>query len=107
MANSAQARYRAKKATQVNQRRSRQLAALRTSIKRVVKISQENNPSDSKEALNEAFTQAQKALDKAASKKLIHNNKASRLKSGLAKRVKIALTTTSSTTKKVKKKSKK
>ena len=56
----------------------------RTYIKNVLKAVE----TGSKEAAQAAYTKAQPIIDKAASKGLIHKNKASRLKSRLSARVK-------------------
>lgn len=61
---------------------------LRTLIKKVDAAIQEGNP----ETIKGAFQTAQKALDQAAAKRLIHANAAARLKSRLNARAKAAAT---------------
>ena len=56
---------------------------MRTSIKRVIKLTDENQ----KEKALEAYQQAQSMMDRAARKRLFPRNKISRLKSRLIARV--------------------
>ena len=85
MANTSQSRYRAERADRVRDRKSKQLSALRTSIKKIRKSA---STSSGKEALTSLLTSAISKIDKASGKGLIHSNRASRLKSRLNKLVK-------------------
>lgn len=62
----------------------RQRSTLRTFVKNVRKLAENGDV----EKAREIFPTAQKKLDQAAAKNLIHKNKASRLKSRLSKLVK-------------------
>ena len=79
MANSAQARKRAKQAEKSRQRNTSQRSAFRTSIKKVVYAIEAGD----KEAATNAYTAAISMIDSTASKGLIHKNKAARHKSRL------------------------
>ena len=79
MANSAQARKRAKQAEKSRQRNASQRSAFRTSIKKVVYAIEAGD----KEAASAAYTAAVPMIDSIASKGLIHKNKAARHKSRL------------------------
>ena len=83
MANSAQARKRARQAERSRQRTSSQRSMLRTHIKNVIKAV----ASGDKEAAQNAFNKAVPVIDKSAGKGLIHKNKAARHKSRLAQHV--------------------
>ncbi len=83
MANSAQARKRARQAEKRRQLNSSQRSAMRTTVKAVLKAV---NAGD-KEQAQAAFTKASSALDKAAGKGLVHKNLAARGKSRLNARV--------------------
>ncbi len=83
MANSAQARKRARQAEKRRQLNSAQRSAMRTTVKAVLKAI---NAGD-KEQAQAAFGAAASALDKAAGKGLVHKNMASRSKSRLNARV--------------------
>lgn len=84
MANSAQARKRARQAVRNRTRNVAQRSYMRTTVKNVLKAV---NAGD-KEAAQNAFSVAVPTLDKASRKGLIHANKAARLKSRLTKRIK-------------------
>ena len=87
MANSPQARYRSERAERVRDRRSKQMSALRTSIKKIRKAAE---TSSSKDTLTTLLRGASTMLDKASNKGLIHANKAARLKSRLNSLVKLS-----------------
>lgn len=84
MANSPQARKRAKQAVRNRTRNVAQRSYMRTTVKNVLKAV---NAGD-KVAAESAFQIAVPNLDKAARKNLIHANKAARVKSRLVKRIK-------------------
>lgn len=84
MANSAQARKRAR---QADKRRSRNIARrseMRTYIKRVIK----QIAAGDKESATAAFAAAVPVIDSAVSKGLVHKNKAARHKSRLNVQIK-------------------
>ena len=83
MANSAQARKRARQAEASRQRNSGQRSMLRTHIKNVIKAV----ASGDAEAAQAAYQKAVPVIDKSAGKGLIHKNKAARHKSRLGQRV--------------------
>lgn len=79
MANSAQAKKRARQAEKSRQRNASQRSRLRTSIKKVIAaIGAGDNT-----AAKEAYTAAVPTIDSAVGKGLIHANKAARHKSRL------------------------
>ncbi|MES9944271.1 30S ribosomal protein S20 [Candidatus Thiodiazotropha sp. CDECU1] len=84
MANSAQARKRARQADKRRGRNQAQRSEMRTHIKRVVKLI----AAGSKDSAVEAYKQAVPAIDNAVSKGLIHKNKAARHKSRLNVQIK-------------------
>lgn len=84
MANTAQAKKRAKQAEQSRIRNAGQRSNLRTFIKKVIAAINEGN----KEKAQAAFKTAMPVIDSAVNKGLIHKNKASRGKSRLSARVK-------------------
>jgi small subunit ribosomal protein S20 len=84
LANSAQARKRARQASKRNGRNQAQRNEMRTYIKRVVK----QIAAGSKDDAIEAYKQAVPAIDSAVSKGLIHKNKAARHKSRLNVQIK-------------------
>ncbi len=84
MANSAQARKRARQAVRNRTRNVAQRSYMRTTVKNVLKAVATGN----QEAAKAAFAVAVPTLDKASRKGLIHANKAARLKSRLNKRIK-------------------
>jgi len=79
LANSAQAIKRARQAEKRRQRNTSQRSTMRTSIKKVIAAI---NAGD-REAASQAYAAAVPVIDSAASKGLIHANKAARHKSRL------------------------
>lgn len=86
MANSKQSKYRAERTDRVRERRRRQLAAMRTEIKKLRKALAENTK---KEVLSGLYAAACKTLDCAVTKRLLHANRAARVKSRLNTQVKL------------------
>ena len=86
MANSLQARKRARQAEKHRQRNAAQRSTLRTAIKKVLKALRAGD----KTAADAAYKAAVPAIDRAAGKGLIHANKAARHKSRLNARLKAA-----------------
>ncbi|MBS0319502.1 MAG: 30S ribosomal protein S20 [Proteobacteria bacterium] len=84
MANSAQARKRARQAAATNQRNTALKSELRTAIKKVRKAI---TAGDKAAATKELQTQ-QAVIDRIADKKIVHKNLASRTKSRLAQSIK-------------------
>lgn len=84
MANTAQAKKRVRQAEARRQKNVAQRSALRTSIKKVVKAIEAKN----KEEANIALKVAQPMIDRMATKRIIHKNKAARIKSRLSKHIK-------------------
>lgn len=84
MANTAQAKKRAKQAEKSRIRNAGQRSNLRTFIKKVIAAVNEGD----KEKAQTAFKTAMPIIDSAVNKGLIHKNKASRSKSRLSARVK-------------------
>ena len=84
MANSKQAIKRARQNADKYKLRHAQRSVVRTAVKAV----RTDIDSKDKEKANESFLKAQKVLDAAASKKVIHKNAAARTKSRLSKAVK-------------------
>ena len=84
MANSAQARKRARQSVQRNKHNSSLRSMLRTSIKRVRQAIEAGD----KAAATEVFQKATGIIDRVADKNIIHKNKAARLKSRLASAIK-------------------
>ena len=84
MANSAQARKRARQAENNRQRNASQRSAFRTSIKKVVYAIEAGD----KEAASAAYTAAIPMIDSTSGKGLIHKNKAARHKSRLNAQIK-------------------
>ncbi len=84
MANSPQAKKRAKQAEKRRVRNAGQRSNLRTFIKKVLAAVKEGD----KTKAQEAFKQAAPVIDSAVTKGLIHKNKAARGKSRLSARVK-------------------
>ena len=79
MANSAQARKRARQAEDNRQQNASGRSAMRTSVKKVEKAIAAGD----KEGAAAAFTQAVPVIDRSANKGLIHKNKAARYKKRL------------------------
>ena len=84
MANSAQARKRARQAEDARQRNAGQRSMMRTYVKKVVAAIATGN----KEGAAEAYKAAVPVLDRMADKGLIHKNKAARHKSRLNAQIK-------------------
>ncbi len=79
MANSAQAKKRARQAEDSRQRNASQRSAMRTSVKALQKAIDDGN----KEQATAAYQAAVPALDRMARKGIIHKNAAARSKSRL------------------------
>jgi small subunit ribosomal protein S20 len=84
MANTPQAKKRARQAENNRVRNAGQRSNLRTFIKKVLAAVKEGN----KEKAQAAFKTAEPVIDSAVNKGLIHKNKAARSKSRLSARVK-------------------
>lgn len=84
MANTAQARKRARQAVARNQHNASLRSMMRTSIKRVRQAIEAGD----KNAANEVFQKATSVIDRVADKNIIHKNKAARQKSRLAAAIK-------------------
>lgn len=90
MANSPQARKRARQNITRRQRNMSQRSSLRTAIKKFLKLVDEpkkSDPSDSREAAAHAYREAASHIDRAVSKGLHHKNRAARLKKRLNNRL--------------------
>jgi small subunit ribosomal protein S20 len=83
LANSAQARKRARQAEVSRRQNASQRSMLRTSIKNVVKAIEAGDA----QAAQTAYARAVPLIDKSAGKGLIHKNKAARHKSRLSQHV--------------------
>ena len=84
MANSAQARKRARQAEATRQRNASLKSALRTAVKKVRKAIDTGD----KAAAAKQLVESQSVLDRIADKKIVHKNLASRTKSRLAQAIK-------------------
>lgn len=84
MANSAQARKRARQTAKANSHNSALRSKMRTAIKAVRKAIESGDKAKAAEVLK----QSSKTLDIIADKKIIHKNKAARHKSRLAAAIK-------------------
>ncbi|GAA3906217.1 30S ribosomal protein S20 [Halomonas cibimaris] len=84
MANTKQARKRARQAEQRRALKSSQRSMVRTYVKRVLKAVETGDHAKSMEA----FQQAQPVIDRIADKDVLSKKKAARLKSRLNKRIK-------------------
>jgi len=84
MANSAQARKRARQAEATRMRNASQKSALRTAVKKVKKAIATGD----KTAATKTMQESQAMIDKIADKKIVHKNLASRTKSRLAHAIK-------------------
>jgi len=84
MANSAQAKKRAKQAEATRQRNASQKSELRTAVKKVRKAI----ASGDKAAAAKTLTESQAVMDRMADKKVVHKNLVSRTKSRLASAIK-------------------
>ncbi|MGI9316461.1 MAG: 30S ribosomal protein S20 [bacterium] len=83
MANTPQARKRARQNTRRRIHNMSQRSALRTSIKKLLKLIGENNVDEAKSAYRDAAS----LIDRTASKGLHHSNRAARLKKRLNNRL--------------------
>jgi len=83
LANTAQARKRARQAENNRQLNASQRSNMRTSIKKVLKTIETGD----REAAKKAYDEAVPVIDKAAGKGLIHANKAARHKSRLNRHI--------------------
>ena len=84
MANSAQARKRARQSEKQREHNASQRSEFRTAVKKVIKAVAEGN----KEAATAAYQQSVSVIDSIADKKIVHKNKAARHKSRLSAAVK-------------------
>jgi small subunit ribosomal protein S20 len=84
MANSAQARKRARQGEQRRQHNAGLKSALRTAVKKVRKAIKSGDA----DAATQAFREAQPVIDRIADKKVVHKNKAARDKSRLTHAIK-------------------
>jgi small subunit ribosomal protein S20 len=84
MANSAQARKRARQAAQTNKHN----ASLRSSLRTAVKAVRKAVAGGDKAAAMKTLTASQAVIDRIADKKIVHKNMASRTKSRLAHAIK-------------------
>ncbi len=85
MANSAQARKRARQAIVTRDRNAGLKSTLRTAIKKVRKAIAAGN----KEAALKQFQESQSVIDRIADKKVVHKNTISRTKSRLSQAIKV------------------
>jgi small subunit ribosomal protein S20 len=85
MANTAQARKRARQSVERNKHNSSLRSMLRTSIKRV----RQAIAAGDKIAAGDVFRKATSVIDRVADKHIIHKNKAARHKSRLAAALKV------------------
>jgi small subunit ribosomal protein S20 len=84
MANTAQARKRARQAEATRQRNASQKSALRTAVKKVKKAIATGD----KAAAAATLRESQAVIDRVADKRVVHKNLASRTKSRLAQAIK-------------------
>ncbi len=84
MANTQQAKKRAKQSEKRRQHNVGQRSALRTSIKKVLKTIQAGD----KTAATESYQSLTSLTDKSVNKNLIHANKAARIKSRMSNKLK-------------------
>jgi small subunit ribosomal protein S20 len=84
MANSAQARKRARQAAATNKRNAGLRSTLRTAVKNVRKAIATGD----KAAAMKEFKASQEVIDRIADKRIVHKNTASRTKSRLAHAIK-------------------
>jgi small subunit ribosomal protein S20 len=84
MANSAQARKRARQAIATRDRNASLKSALRTAVKSVKKAIAAGN----KDAALQQYQASQAVIDRIADKKVVHKNLASRTKSRLSQAIK-------------------
>ncbi len=84
MANTAQARKRARQAVKLNAHNSSLRSELRTAVKKVIKAVEAGD----KAAAAAVYQSSVSAVDRIADKKIIHKNKAARHKSRLSAAIK-------------------
>jgi small subunit ribosomal protein S20 len=84
MANTAQARKRARQAEATRKRNASMTSELRTAVKKVRKAIAAGD----KSAATKQLQESQSAIDRVADKKVVHKNLASRTKSRLAAAIK-------------------
>ena len=84
MANSAQAKKRARQAEVTRQRNASQKSELRTAVKKVRKAIATGD----KTAAAKTFQESQAVMDSVADKRIVHKNMVSRTKSRLASAIK-------------------
>ncbi|MBE9608924.1 30S ribosomal protein S20 [Chitinilyticum piscinae] len=84
MANSAQARKRARQAEVARQHNASQRSAFRTAIKKVLKAIEAGDQAAAKTVFQESVS----VIDRIADKKIFHKNKAARHKSRLSAAIK-------------------
>ncbi|MCC7040991.1 MAG: 30S ribosomal protein S20 [Burkholderiales bacterium] len=84
MANSAQARKRARQAEATRKRNASKKSELRTAVKKVRKAIAAGD----KEAATKVMQESQAVMDRIADKKIVHKNMVSRTKSRLAQAIK-------------------
>lgn len=84
MANSAQARKRARQAEKHRQQNASQRSTMRTYVKKVIKLVEAGD----KQGATAAYKEMLPVIDRAANKGLIHANKAARHKSRLNAHIK-------------------
>lgn len=84
MANSASAKKRVRQSIKAMQHNASQKSKVRTSVKRVIKLSQANK----KEEAQDVYKQAQSLLDKSVHRKLFHKNQVARVKNRLVNHLK-------------------
>ena len=84
MANSAQARKRARQAVVAREHNASLRTQVRTAVKKVLKAVQVGD----KAAAQEAFKASVSVIDRIADKKIVHKNKAARHKSRLSAKIK-------------------
>lgn len=84
MANSAQARKRARQSVKVNAHNASLRSTLRTAIKKIIKAVDAGD----KAAATAAYADNVSIIDRIADKKIIHKNKAARHKSRLSAAIK-------------------
>lgn len=84
MANTAQARKRARQSVKVNAHNAALRSTLRTAIKKIIKAVESGDKAAAAASYNENIA----VIDRIADKKIIHKNKASRHKSRLSAAIK-------------------
>lgn len=84
MANTASARKRVRQAIHATQRNAAQKSRVRTSVKKVIKLSNEGKQQDA----TSAYKEAQSLLDRAVLRNLLHKNNVARTKKRLIQKIK-------------------